>query len=85
MNSTDPKGRRDRHDEEHGGSRNTGRTRSHCLRLLTVHLGEGGMRMFLRQPQPDLGNRTGAELLESDPDDLLHRLKAIVENNPCQS
>ena len=68
---------------EDGGG-NSGRTRARCESLLIASQGEGGMRVFLRQSQPDLGNRTGAELLETDPDDLLRRLEAIVENNPCQ-
>ncbi len=78
MNPSDHQGRRDyRHDDE--------RTRARCLRLLIAHMGEGGMRMFLRQPQPDLGERTGAELLGTDPDDLLRRLGAIeAKNHPYE-
>jgi len=60
------------------------RTRNRCRRLLITLLGEGGMQRFLRQPQPDLGDRTGTELLQTDPEDLFRRLKAIGKNSPYE-
>jgi hypothetical protein len=50
-------------------------TRSDCIRMMIRLVGEGGLQSFLKSQQPALGDRTGAELLQHDPMDLLRRLK----------
>jgi hypothetical protein len=53
------------------------RDRRRCERLLRAHLGEGGFQEFLRNRQPDLGERTGRELLDGHPVELLARLEMM--------
>jgi hypothetical protein len=48
--------------------------RAKCLKLLTAHIGEGGVREFLRQRQPSFDDRLGSDILQSDPQELLRRL-----------
>lgn len=51
--------------------------RRDCLATLRRAVGDGGVEAFLRAPQPALGDRTGAELLESEPKALLERLREL--------
>lgn len=64
-------------DAEHQARKRAilGSTRSDCIRMMIRLVGEGGMQSFLKSQQPALGDRTGAELLQHDPMDLLRRLK----------
>lgn len=62
------------------GDPQTSRTRARCRNLLIGHLTEEGMHAFLRDQQPDLEYRTGEELLESYPDELLRHLRAYEPN-----
>lgn len=48
--------------------------RAKCLKLLSAHLGEGGVREFLRNRQPSFQDRLGSEILQSDPQELLRKL-----------
>jgi hypothetical protein len=50
-------------------------TRSDCIRIITRLVGEGGLQSFLKSQQPALDDRTGAQLLQNDPEELLRRLK----------
>ena len=51
--------------------------RAKCIKAITASIGEGGFREFLRQPQPAFEDRTGAEILERDPEELLRRLHEL--------
>lgn len=50
-------------------------TRRDCIQIITRHAGEGGLQPFLTSQQSALGDRTGAQLLMNDPEELLRRLK----------
>lgn len=56
-------------------------TRSDCLRIIMRLVGEGGVPSFLKSQQPALGDRTGAQLLQDDPMELLRRLKWLDAQN----
>lgn len=56
-------------------------TRSDCLRIIMRLVGDGGVESFLKCQQPALGDRTGAELLQDDPVDLLRLLKWLENQN----
>jgi hypothetical protein len=58
-----------------------GSTRCDCLRIIMRLVGEGGVPSFLKGQQPALGDRTGAQLLQDDPVDLLGRLKWLEAQN----
>jgi hypothetical protein len=51
--------------------------REHCLVVINRLQGEDGVAAFLRAPQPALGDRTGGQLLQADPEELLRRLQAL--------
>lgn len=51
--------------------------RRECRRMIVAMVGPGGLEAFLQSPQPALDDRTGSELMESDPAALLERLKAL--------
>ena len=51
--------------------------RAEALRHLETKLGAEGVQWFLQTRQPDLDDRTGAELLQTDPAALLARLKRL--------
>ena len=48
--------------------------RAKCIKLLTAHLGDGGVIEFLRNRQPSFQDRLGSEILQRDPQELLRRL-----------
>lgn len=48
--------------------------RARCLRLLSSHLGEGGVCEFLRNRQPSFQDRLGSEILQNDPQELLRKI-----------
>lgn len=54
--------------------------RKECFRLLGLIIGHEGIPAFLSTPQPALEDRTGAQLLKSDPGALLRRLKMLEKN-----
>ncbi len=56
-------------------------TRSDCLRIIIRLVGEGGVSSFLSSQQPALGDRTGAQLLQDDPMELLRRMKWLDARN----
>lgn len=51
--------------------------REHCVAVIKRLQGEDGIAAFLRTPQPALGDLTGGQLLQADPDGLLRRLQAL--------
>jgi hypothetical protein len=51
--------------------------RSECLRIITRLVGDAGAQSFLQCRQPTLGDRTGGELLQNDPDELQRRLRRL--------
>lgn len=53
------------------------KTRRRCLAILEAQAGRGGMLAFLNTPQPAWDGRTGAEILESSPGELLTRLETL--------
>lgn len=53
------------------------RARKDCIRLLRGQLGDGGLRAFLRCPQPDHADLTGDQILTRDPHGLLAKLEAL--------
>jgi hypothetical protein len=52
-------------------------TRAKCLRMIETHIGPGGVQAFLQSRQPDLDDRSGADLLERSPEQLLERLERL--------
>jgi hypothetical protein len=50
-------------------------TRCDCIHIIRRLVGEGGVQPFLTSQQPALGDRTGAQLLQNDPEELLRCLK----------
>jgi hypothetical protein len=48
--------------------------RKSCLRILRGMLGEGGLRAFLKCPQPEYGDMTGEQILVREPHVLSARL-----------
>lgn len=57
--------------------KNSGTARDECLRSVVRLVGEGGVPAFLQTRQPALGDRSGAELLQNDPGELLRHLQAL--------
>lgn len=55
------------------------RDRKECFRILARLIGYAGIPQFLKTPQPALEDRTGQQLLESDPSALLTRLQALEQ------
>jgi hypothetical protein len=49
--------------------------RSESLRIISRLVGDAGVQSFLKCRQPALGDRTGGELLQHDPGELLKRLR----------
>jgi hypothetical protein len=60
---------------------NLGSARSDCIRIIMRIVGEGGVSSFLTSQQPALGDRTGAQLLQDDPMELLRHLKWLEAQN----
>lgn len=58
--------------------------RSKCVSKIIAHVGEGGLQAFLRERQPALEDRTGGELLQRDPHELLRRLDELdrIDDEP---
>ena len=48
-----------------------------CLYARTRIVGDDGVQSFLQCRQPALGDRTGGELLQNDPGELLRRLRRL--------
>lgn len=48
--------------------------RAKCLKLLSAHLGQGGVKEFLRNRQPSFQDRLGSDILQYDPQELLRKL-----------
>lgn len=48
-----------------------------CLRVLKTLIGPAAVPSFLAVPQPALEDRTGRQLLDSDPVRLLKRLRGL--------
>jgi hypothetical protein len=53
------------------------KARLECYRLLGRLIGHKAIPQFLKTQQPALEDRTGAQLLETDPASLLMRLQAL--------
>jgi hypothetical protein len=51
--------------------------RAEVLRIIARIVGDDGVQSFLQCRQPALGDRTGGELLQNDPGELLRRLKRL--------
>jgi hypothetical protein len=49
--------------------------RGEALRIIIRMVGDGGVQSFLKSRQPALGDRTGGDLLQNDPCELLKRLR----------
>ena len=46
-----------------------------CKQMIVAAVGPGGFEAFLKARQPALDEKTGAELLKSEPSRLLQRLR----------
>ena len=55
--------------------------RDESIRLIARLVGDAGVQSFLRCRQPALGDRTGADLLQNDPSELLRRLRLIADDH----
>jgi hypothetical protein len=55
--------------------------RLQCVKLLKTHLGDGGYQAFLSQPQPSFQDRTGSEILNDYPHEILERLRHLETSN----
>lgn len=53
--------------------------RRECKRIIIASVGQGGFEAFLKAHQPAQEDRTGQELLQSDPAALLKRLRALEQ------
>lgn len=53
------------------------KARKEAKRLIIAEVGPGGFEAFLKARQPALEDRSGAELMNSDPAALLVRLRAL--------
>ena len=59
-----------------------GTTRARCIRKIVCLVGHGGLQSFLRNRQPALDDRSGAELLQNHPQELLVRLAELERSIP---
>jgi hypothetical protein len=53
------------------------KSRREIFKILANLIGQEGIPAFLRTRQPALGDRTGRELLKSDPVGLLERVRML--------
>jgi hypothetical protein len=61
----------------HGEEMKLETIRSKCISRIVAHVGQGGLKAFLRERQPALDDMTGGELLQSYPEELLRRLDEL--------
>ena len=55
--------------------------RSQCLKIIASLVGDAGIQAFLKTSQPDLGDRTGGQMLQDSPSELLQLLNAREAQN----
>ena len=55
--------------------------RSQCLKIIASLVGDAGVQAFMKTSQPDLGDRTGGQMLQDSPSELLRLLRNLEAQN----
>ena len=55
--------------------------RSECIKAIERLAGPAGFQAFLKTSQPDLGDRTGGQMLQDSPSELLRLLRNLDAQN----
>ncbi len=55
--------------------------RNECIKAIERLAGPAGVQAFLKTSQPDLGDRTGGQMLQDSPSELLQLLRSFEAQN----